>query len=130
MYTVKLSSVGFVEKSLGVYELYAEGRTDGQTDRQTDMAHIIGAFLQRVIGSAKNRQHIKESGPTLTSCSRTSEHFHTTDFIFCILGLWLRCCATISKQNVQVWTYFKKHFHVILCIVYSFLLLVKDCVKQ
>jgi hypothetical protein len=118
--------VGFDEKSLRFYELYADGRTD----RQTNMAQIIGAFLQRVIGSAKKRQHIKESRPTRTSCSRTPEHFHTTDFVFCIVGLWLRCYATISKQSVQVWVYFKKQFHVTLCIVYSFLLLVKDCVKQ
>lgn len=100
------------------------------TDEQTGMAQIIGAFLQCVIGSAKKGQHIEESRPTLTSCSPTSENFHTTDFVFCIVGLWLRCCATISKQCVQVWTHFKKQFHVTLCIVYSFLLLVKDCVKQ
>jgi len=57
MYTVHLSSVGFDKKSRRVYELYADGRTDGQTD----MAQLIGAFLQCVIGSSKKRQHIEEN---------------------------------------------------------------------
>jgi hypothetical protein len=56
MYTAHLSSVGFDKKSVRVYELYADG--------QTDMAQIIGAFLQCVIGGAKKRQHVEESRPS------------------------------------------------------------------
>jgi len=45
-----------IKKSVRVYELYADG--------QTDMAQIIGAFLQCVIGGAKKREHVEESRPS------------------------------------------------------------------